>query len=79
MQSKGSALRRARLMGADGREYQRGFGFNAIFTIDPSPGTTTMENIAPGAYTLQILGAGDRVEQSAPVNVMEGQRVMVDI
>ncbi len=79
VQSKGSALRRARLMGADGREYQRGFGFNAIFTIDPSPGTTTMENIAPGAYTLQILGAGDRVEQSAPVNVMEGQRVMVDI
>ncbi len=78
IQSRGSALRRARLVSPDGREYPRG-GFNPVFTIDPSPGTTVMENIAPGMYTLQILSAGDRVEASAPVSVVEGQRARVEI
>jgi hypothetical protein len=79
IQSKGSALRRARLVAPDGREVYRGMGLNPVFTIDPSPGTTLMENIAPGLYTLQILGAGDRVESSAAVSVLEGQRATVEI
>jgi hypothetical protein len=59
----------------DGKEYPRGMG--GVFTIDP--GVYVMENIAPGSYTLQILGAGDRVEASAPVNVIEGQRAALEI
>ena len=79
VQSKGSGLRRARLMSADGRVYERSFSPIGIFTIDPSPGTTVMENIAPGVYTLQILGAGENVETSTQVTVGEGQRVPVEI
>jgi hypothetical protein len=79
IQSKGSALRRARLMASDGRVYERSFSPTGLFMIDPSPGTTVMENIAPGVYTLQILGAGETVEASTQVNVGEGQRVTVEI
>jgi hypothetical protein len=75
VQSKASTIRRARLMMPDGKEYPRGMG--GVFTIDP--GVYVMENIAPGSYTLQILGAGDRVEASAPVNVIEGQRAALEI
>jgi large repetitive protein len=79
VQSKGSSLRRARLMAPDGRVYERSFSPMGIFTVDPSPGTTVIENIAPGVYTLQILGAGDSVETSTQVTVGEGQRVTVEI
>jgi protocatechuate 3,4-dioxygenase beta subunit len=78
VRSKGSSMRRARIMSADGREYFRGFG-GGVFTVDPSPGITTLENIAPGVYTIQILGSGDQVESSAQVNVGEGQRADVEI
>jgi protocatechuate 3,4-dioxygenase beta subunit len=78
VRSKGSTLRRARLMGADGREYARG-GFMSIFTIDPSPGVTQLDNVAPGRYTLQILGTGEDVIATAVVNVVEGRRAEVEI
>lgn len=78
VQSKGSTIRRARLMAADGRPYERNPGFT-VFTIDAGPGATTIENIAPGRYTLQILGSGESVEASTQVNVVEGQRVPVEI
>ena len=77
--SRGSALRRARLMGADGREYSRGGLGPAIFTVDPSPGVTVLNNIAPGSYTLQILGDANNVTASAPVTVADGQQVGVSI
>ncbi len=78
VQSKGSVIRRARLIGADGRPYERNPGM-AFFTIDGGPGVTTLENIAPGTYTLQILGNGDSVEASAQVTVGEGQRARAEI
>lgn len=78
VRSRGSELRRARLMGADGREYSRGF-FNPIFTIDPSPGVTQLDNVAPGSYTLQILGPSNEVLGSETVVVQEGQRSVVEI
>ena len=78
VRSQGSERRRARLMGADGREYQRGFG-STIFTIDPSPGLTQLENIAPGTYVLQILGTRDEVISTTQVNVAEGQSAVVEI
>ncbi|HUP48946.1 MAG TPA: hypothetical protein VNA04_09190, partial [Thermoanaerobaculia bacterium] len=78
IQSKRGELRRARLVGADGREYSRGFG-NPIFTIDPSPGLTQLDHVAPGVYTLQVLGAGNEVAGAAQVIVAEGQRAVVEI
>jgi protocatechuate 3,4-dioxygenase beta subunit len=78
VQSKGSGLRRARLIGPDGKEYVRGFG-PSIFTVDPSPGVTVLNNIAPGMYTLQILGDGNQVTASAPVSVIDGQQASVSI
>ncbi len=77
VQSKGSALRRARLIGADGKEYVS-FGAG-IFTVDPSPGVTVLNNVAPGIYTLQILGDANNVTASIPVTVIEGQQVRVEI
>ena len=77
--SKGNALRRARLIGADGREYSRGGFGPAIFTVDPSPGVTILNNIAPGLYTLQILGDANDVTASAPVTVADGQAANVSI
>ncbi|HEY3054779.1 MAG TPA: carboxypeptidase-like regulatory domain-containing protein [Thermoanaerobaculia bacterium] len=76
VQSKGSGLRRARLIGPDGREYVRGFG-PAIFTVDP--GEMVLNNIAPGMYTLQILGDGNQVIATAPVTVIDGQQTSVSI
>lgn len=77
--SKGAALRRARLIGPDGNEYSRGRFGAAIFTVDPTPGVTILNNIAPGAYTLQILGEGNDVSATAPVTVAEGQQALVSI
>lgn len=78
IQSKGSSLRRGRLLGANGRVYSRsGFGDGA-FAIDPSPGVTVLENIAPGPYTLQIL-EGTSVVGSVSVTVVEGQRGRTEI
>ena len=79
VQSKGNALRRARLIGPDGQEYSSGRFGGPIFTVDPSPGVTMLNNIAPGTYTLQILGDGNDVSATAPVTVAEGQQAMVSI
>lgn len=79
IQSKGNGLRRAKLMTADGREYARGGFGPAIFMVDPSPGATVLNNIAPGTYTLQILGDGSEVAASAPVTVAEGQKATVSL
>ena len=73
VQSKGSGLRRARLLAADGSEYRR------LFPIDPTPGVTTLNNIAPGTYTLQILGDANDVRTSVSVTVVEGQMVLASI
>jgi protocatechuate 3,4-dioxygenase beta subunit len=78
VQSKGSGLRRARLLGSDGKDYIRGYG-PTIFTIDPSPGVTVLNNIAPGMYILQILGDGNQVTATAPVSVIDGQQASVSI
>lgn len=79
VQSRATGLRRARLIGADGLPYSRGRFGGPIFTIDPSPGSTTLPNIAPGTYTLQILGDANDVSASAPVTVREGQAATVSI
>ncbi|HEU4522457.1 MAG TPA: carboxypeptidase-like regulatory domain-containing protein, partial [Thermoanaerobaculia bacterium] len=77
IRSRGNELRRARLMGADGRVYSRNI-YTQTFTIDPSPGVTELENIAPGSYTLQVLGPKDEVLGSTQVVVSEAQRAVVE-
>jgi hypothetical protein len=78
IQSKGSGLRRARLFRADSDPNVGGV-VPRVFTVDPSPGVTILNNIAPGLYTLQILGDGNDVTASAPVTVADGQQVTVII
>jgi hypothetical protein len=46
----------------------------ALIRIDPAPGQTRIDNIAPGTYTLQLI-AGGNVLRSAPVTVREGETV----
>jgi hypothetical protein len=78
IRSTGSSMRRAKIIGPDGREYMRYAG-GPIFMVDPSPGVVILENIAPGAYTIQILGTGDRVESTGRVIVNEGQRAELEL
>ena len=78
VRSQAGGMRRGRLMGSDGREYARIFG-PPVFMVDPSPGVTQLDNIAPGAYTLQILGSRDEVVASVQVSVTEGGRAVVEI
>jgi len=79
VRSKGSAPRRARMMDATGQPYSRYRSFNPTLTIDPSPGTTTLRLIAPGTYTIQILGDRDMVISSQVVTVTEGQTVTAEM
>ncbi|HSP35050.1 MAG TPA: carboxypeptidase regulatory-like domain-containing protein, partial [Thermoanaerobaculia bacterium] len=75
VQSKGGALRRARLLAADGKPYVG----RAFFTVDPAPGVTILNNIAAGTYTVQILGDNNEVVATAPVTVLDGQTATVPL
>jgi protocatechuate 3,4-dioxygenase beta subunit len=81
IRSKASTITRARLVDSAGNAYVRGpfGGANGIFTVDPSPGITTLQNIAAGSYRLQILGAGDVPTKSVAVTVIDGQQATVDV
>jgi large repetitive protein len=76
IRSKESSPRRARLVDASGAVYMRGGYRLPTFTIDA--GTTTMQSIAPGNYTLQLLDNNDRILDSVPVQVLEGQTASYD-
>ena len=79
LRSKSSTLLRARLVDSNGMPYTRGPFRNPIFTIDPSPGVTTLNNIAGGTYQLQILDGADRAINTINVTVIDGQQVQVDV
>ena len=79
VQSKGNGPRNAQLIGPDGQVYSHGRFGVPIFTVDPSPGVTLLNNIAPGTYTLQILDNTNGVAATAPVTVVDGQQAMVSI
>lgn len=80
IRSKSSSVTRARLIDSTGQAYVRGpFGGQAgIFTLDASPGVTTLQNIAPGTFRLEILGPGDEVLKTVTVTVIEGQQAVVE-
>ncbi|MCU1230856.1 MAG: hypothetical protein JWO97_3740 [Acidobacteria bacterium] len=79
VKSKSSTRQRARLVTADGSAYPRGMDGAGLFSIDPTPGATTVTNIAPGNYRLQILDNADHVLASVDVAVGEGSVQQVEI
>jgi hypothetical protein len=80
IKSKSSEPLRARLVGADGVPYlSGGFLGGGFVTLVPSPGVTTMQNVAPGTFTLQVLDRSDRVVNSTSVTINEGLSTTVEI
>ena len=76
LQARGSAPIRARLIDSNGSPYMPGnrgpFG-SPIFTIEPKPASTTLQNVAPGRYRLEILDAADQPTRSIDIVVSDGQ------
>jgi protocatechuate 3,4-dioxygenase beta subunit len=78
IKSKSPTPLRARLIGADGMPYGRGFG-QGIVSLAASPGVTTLPNVAPGTFRLEVLDASDRVVNATSVTISEGQATTVEI
>jgi hypothetical protein len=78
LRSKHSDALRVRLIDAAGQIYPRLSNFPSIRELLPSPGTTTIPNIAPGVYTLQLLDH-DVVIDSKQIMVREAQTTADEI
>jgi hypothetical protein len=79
IRSKRSGRARARLVDASGLPYPR-YGSRPTWTdLNPSPGTTPIEHVAPGTYILQLIGDNDAVLDSVRVTVTEGQVATAEI
>jgi len=79
VQSKATDRRVGRLVDAAGQPYQRGpFMRDGNFGLEASPGATTLQNVAPGTYTLQVLQKGAVVGQTT-VTVIEGQTAQTEL
>lgn len=76
IRSKESAPRRGKLIDASGTVYLRSGYRMPTFTIDV--GTTTLQFIQPGTYTLQLLDNNDRILDTVQVQVVEGQTMTFD-
>lgn len=79
VRSSSSGVARGRLIDSSGQPYTRPNSRNAVFLLDGSPGTTTLLNVAPGSYTLQLLDMNDAAVKSTTVIVLEGQTATVDL
>jgi len=80
IRSRDTTQHRARLLDGNGLAYGRNpFSGSGVFTLVASPGVTTMQNIAAGTYTLQVLDNADQVLKSVSVTVIEGQTVTADV
>jgi hypothetical protein len=79
IRSKHSERRRVRLLDANGIPVGRLSNPFPSRDLAPSPGTTPLLNIAPGTYTIQLLGAGDAVAGSTRVEVQEGRATDVEL
>ena len=79
IRSTHSTRMRARLIDSSGMPYPRYGSRPPSIDLNPSPGTTTLQNVAPGTYTIQLLGDNDAVLDSAQVVVPEGQTVTAEI
>jgi len=79
VRSKHSARQRVRLLDASGKPYPRWTEQLPQTFLNPSPGTTTIDNVAAGRYTLLLLGDNDAVLDSMPVIVGAGQTIELEI
>jgi hypothetical protein len=79
LRSKHSEARRIRLIDATGMVYLRFGGPLATRSLVPSPGATTLPNVAAGSYTVQLLGENDAVIDSKQVVVRESQTTIEDL
>jgi protocatechuate 3,4-dioxygenase beta subunit len=78
--SKGSERVTARLIDGSGKSYYRSsFRPEGTFLLEPRGFENKFRNVAPGAYTLQVLGANGAVEGSTQVMVSEGGVTSVEI
>ncbi len=77
LHSKDSTTRRARLVDAAGVTH----GLNPISQGISSlpPGTTQINNVAAGHYTLQILDNTDRITKTVEIDVIDGQQSNYDV
>ncbi|HET7436985.1 MAG TPA: carboxypeptidase-like regulatory domain-containing protein [Thermoanaerobaculia bacterium] len=73
-----SAPRRARLLDSSGQAYFRNGSRQPFFAIDAAPAATTVQQIAPGTYTLQIVSNNGAPIDAKQVTVVEGQTTTVD-
>ena len=72
VKSKHAEARRIRLVDADGLPYGRFSTPLPWRELPPRPGTTEWRSVAPGTYTLQLLGDGENVVDQTRVTVQEG-------
>ena len=79
VRSKHSERQRVRLLDASGKPYPRWTEQLPQMFLNPSPGTTTIDYLAAGAYTLLLLGDNDTVLDSKQVLVGAGQTLELEI
>lgn len=77
--SNHSERRRYRILDASGLPYNRISSIPPVRDLLPSPGITTLQNVAPGTYTLQLLGQNDAVVDTQQVTVVEGQTTRAEL
>jgi len=75
IQADGDQTMSAKLLGADGREYE--ISPYARQGIRISPGTRTVDGIAPGSYSLVVYSETGAVEDTYPVTITEGRTTTV--
>jgi uncharacterized GH25 family protein len=79
LRSQHSARTHIRLLDANGLPFQRFNNPSPTRELLPSPGTTQIQGITPGPYTLQLLDERENVVDSKQVLVQEGQTTEAEI
>ena len=78
--SKSSSPLNGRLVDGNGFSYYTNtFNATGTFPIPPSPGTATLQYVAPGHYRLDVLDKNDMVTRTIEVDVVEGQAATYDV
>lgn len=77
VQASGDRVRSGKLLGADGQEYPLAAFMRQGIRINP--GTSTIEGIAPGSYSLVVYQEDGSVEDTHPVTIMEGRTTTLQL
>jgi hypothetical protein len=72
IQADGDRARSGQLLGSDGAPVELSY-FSRQAAIRINPGTSTIDAIAPGAYSLVVMREDGSVESTHPVTIMEGR------